>query len=111
MKRSPVVARYLEGVWLQLGRNVIIERWIADKHGWLGYQEPGRLVISPLNLVKTIIHEAVHAAHPRMTERGVERVTTRIWASLSDEECRRLWDAYNAKVTRIVKPIPSSEQD
>lgn len=108
-RRDPLVSRWLEGVWIELGRNQIHERWIASREGWLGYQEPGRLVVSPLNMVQTIIHEALHAAHPHMTERGVARTTSRVWRSLTDNEARRIWETYSARVHRIAKPISSSD--
>ena len=110
-KADPRARVLMESVWLEVGRNRIEERWIADRHGWLGYQEPGKLVISPLNLVQTIIHEALHAAHPTWTERGVERATTRVWRELTDDDARRLYLAYAEKVTRIAKPISSKEPE
>lgn len=112
MSRPPRDARFrvmLEQVWHQLGANRIEERWISDRHGWLGYQEPGKLVISPLNMVPTIIHEALHAAYPRWSEVGVQRGTTVLWDSLADDEAYRIYDAYGRKVVRIARPVNSTE--
>lgn len=109
MKRSARTAVLLEHVWRELGANQIEERWIRDRHGWLGYQEAGKLVISPLNLVQTLIHEALHAAKPGWTERGVARAERALWKSLTDDECYRLYLAYAAKVKRINRPVDSQE--
>ena len=109
MTRDPRHVVLLESVWQQIGANRIEERWITDRTGWYGYQEPGKLVISPLTLVPTLIHEALHAAFPRWTERGVERGTSALFAALSDDECYRLYDAYGRKVQRIARPVSSQD--
>jgi hypothetical protein len=99
----------LEQVWREVGGNRLEERWIQDTHGWLGYQETGKVVISPMNMIPTLLHELLHAARPRLTERGIDRLTTVLWRSMSDAECMRLWDGYNAKVVRISKPATSKD--
>lgn len=110
-KRDDRIARLIEQVWCQLGANRLEERWIRDRHGWLGYQEPGKLVISPLNLIQTVIHEALHAAFPAWTERGVARAEAQVWKALTDDECYRLYLAYSDKVQRIAKPADSRDPE
>jgi hypothetical protein len=96
----------MEQVWRELGANKVQERYVKFRDGLLGYQEPGLIVVSPLNMVPTILHELLHAAYPSWTERAVQRTTTRLWRHMSDDESLRLWVAYNAKVTRVLKPAP-----
>ena len=110
MKRDPRLTVLLEQVWHAIGANRIEERWITHKVGWYGYQEPGKLVISPLNMVPTIIHEAIHSARPTWTERGVAGATTALFSRLTDDESYRLYDAYGRKVVRIARPISSKDE-
>ena len=107
--RNPRLSVLLERVHFQLGANRIEERWITHKHGWYGYQEPGLIVVSGLTAVPTIIHEALHAAYPAWTERGVARSTTALFDSLTDDESYRIYDAYGRKVKRVGKPVSGTE--
>ena len=110
-KPYPRARILLEQVWLEVGRNRIEVRWIEDRHGWLGYQEPGKLVLSGLNMVQTLIHEALHAAHPTWTETGVSRATTRVWRSMTDAEAQRLYRAFADKAIYIDRPISSADPE
>ncbi len=52
------------------------------------------------DLLDTLVHEAVHLAHPKLKEEAVERATKALlkMPSVRDLACRRaaeiLWDAY-----------------
>ena len=97
----------LEQVHHALGANRLHERWITDKHGVEGLAEPGVITISPLGLVETIIHEALHRAHPTWSENTVRRTTTYLWTRCTDADARRIYDTYAAKVRRMKRPTPS----
>ena len=107
MSRCPPTSRshvLLEQVHHALGANVLRERWIEDRHGVEGLAEPGVITISPLGLVETIIHEALHRAHPTWSEATIQRTCTYLWQRCSDDDARRIYDTYAAKVRRMKRP-------
>ena len=109
LPHTPQSRVLLEKVWRELGENRVEERWVRDSGGWLGYQERGKIVVSPLNMVQTLLHELLHAAFPNLTETGIARKTTALWTRMTDEEAMRIWEAYNAKCIRIRRPVSSQE--
>ena len=100
-------AHVLEQVYQALGAHRCEQRWITDKHGVEGLAFGKTIIISPLPLVPVIIHEALHHAHPDWTEDTVQRHTSYVYHRMTDGECRRLYDAYAAKVVYIDRPISS----
>lgn len=105
--KYPVTPRsqvMLEQIHHALGANALRERWILDTHGVEGLAEPGVITVSPLALIETIMHEAIHRAHPTWQERTVQRMTTYVWQRMTDADARRIWDVYAAKVKRMRKP-------
>ena len=106
-KRRPVTPRsqkLLEKVYLQLGANKVHQRWIDDEHGVLGLAEPGVITISGATLVPVIIHECVHRAYPESSERAVDSMTSYIYNRMTDDDCKRLYDAYASRVKTIKRP-------
>jgi hypothetical protein len=110
MSRCPPTPRsriLLERVHHALGANALRERWIEDKHGVEGLAEPGVITISPLGLVETILHESLHRAHPEWAEVTIQRTTSYLWHRISDDDARRVYDTYAAKVKRMKRPTTS----
>ena len=77
---------------------------MRDRAGYYGYQEGDKIVVSPLTMVETIIHEAMHAAYPNWSERFVRTASRKLFLHMTDDECYRLWSAYAAKAKRIARP-------
>jgi hypothetical protein len=101
---TPRSQKLLERVYLALGANKIHERWIDDKNGVLGLAEPGVITISPHAFVPVILHEALHRAYPEWSERSIEAAVTHVYFRMNDDDCKRIWHAYAAKVVRMRKP-------
>lgn len=104
----------LERVWQQVGQNRLHQRWISpyvEKKCQVSVEglaaSDGVITVSPLPLVPTIIHEALHRAHPEWSERAVEQGTSYLYNRMSDDECRRLYEAYAAKVQIKRTPVES----
>jgi hypothetical protein len=97
----------LERIYHALGENAVHERWIDDRHGALGLAEPGIITISPATLVPVIIHECLHRAFPERSERATDCLTSYLYHRMSDEETKRLWEAYARKRKIIRRPTTS----
>ena len=120
-KSKPSTARsqkMLEKVYLTMGSHKIHERWILPyKEGrdWVSVQglaEPGVITVSGLALVKVLLHEILHRVYPENTnEDSIERLTSYLYWRMSDDDARRLYDTYMAKVKRISKPTSSVDKE
>lgn len=113
-KRSQVM---LEQVFLALGQNVAHDRWIAPymekgrEVSVLGLAEPGRITISPLTKVESIIHEALHRAPltQEWSEAAIEQITTYVYRRIDDATAKRIVDAFEQKAKRIKRPTHAAE--
>ncbi len=111
---TPRSTRLLEQVYQALGANRVHQRWIrpyTDQRAEVsveGLSDPvGVITISPITLVPAVLHECIHRVHPEWTELGVERATTVLYRGMDDDACRRLYEAYAAKVLLINRPVDS----
>jgi hypothetical protein len=118
MPRPNRKAQLLERVHQAIGANKIEQRWVspvaATRHkgeqSFVGLASGSTIVVSPLTLVSVLIHEALHRAYPEWDEPTIEKHTTYLWQRMTDDECRRLYDAYAQKVSYIDKPISSLDE-
>ena len=100
----------LSSVFQQLGGNRFRQQWIAPdqtKHGeqsicGLADDSKPVVTISPIVLVRPIIHECLHRHYPRWRERGVLTAESYLYERLDDAECRAIYDAYARRV-KIVR--------
>jgi hypothetical protein len=114
MPRPNRKAQLLERVWHAVGANRIEVRWIApapttrrcEEVSIEGLACGSTIIVSPIILTRTLIHEALHRANPGWDEGTIEKHTTYLYTRLSDEEARRLYTAMANKAVYIDRPIP-----
>lgn len=98
MNRSPLLLKLLA----RMGE-------IEFKEGWLpaegrlnvyGQWEPtGIITINPMpHVVDTILHELIHEAEPRWSERAVSSMTGKLMKQLSEDEIQMIYSEYRRTV-------------
>jgi hypothetical protein len=92
----------LRKVLVKLANARIQERYIApgqhDKAVY-GQIEGGIITINPVPaIVETLLHEGVHAVNWDYSETTVERLTTRLFYELTEDEMKLVYDIYRGKL-------------
>lgn len=99
---------------MELGRVEFVEQVLVDerkkyrdKLNVLGMTEGKRIYINPLHhkrrvqVVHTLLHEAVHRVRPRWKERSVLAADGRLLNMLNDEQVEAIHKVYRQAVKRL----------
>lgn len=111
--RARTTRALLVELLVALGRADLVERILADlrasynqKFAILGATEGQTIYVNPLHnrrradVVSTLVHEALHLARPRWSERSIERAERRVMRALRPEEQEAIYRVYRRVVRR-----------
>lgn len=109
MSKRPTMASLKAEVWAELKRGEdIYEADIRAKEGpvYGVCQEDVTVVINPVpSIVDSVVHEILHRIHPRMSEKNVCNLATKISRNMSGAEQARWVKKYRAVVRRRRVPV------
>jgi hypothetical protein len=92
-------------VLMELANGKVDERWISDKRSFVsGLCEGKRITVNPMvDVVDTLLHEALHRMQPEWSESYVRNRTTWLMRRCSDEQIQALYESYQ-KIKKPRKP-------
>ena len=100
----------LEGLWDELHRGRVFECRLRDPKWHLdGLQSGQDVYIDPRpSILDSLIHELIHRRHPRLGERTVRRMTSKLISGMSEADMLKWWKAYGRikKKSRTVEYEP-----
>ena len=96
-------------VLLEIGKGRIEERWIADKDSFVHGECDGKTVTvnAAVDVVDTLLHEALHRLEPEWGEAYIRNRTTYLMRRMTDEQLQTLHAEYQKLV---VKRKPKREE-
>lgn len=92
-------------VLMEIGSGRIDERWIANKDTFVSGLCDGRTVtVNPaVDVVDTLLHEALHRMRPEWSEAYVRNRTTWLMRRMDDSQIQALYESYQ-KIKKPRKP-------
>lgn len=96
---SPLLQRVIS----RLARVKVREQYITRGKGEVAVygmlQGADDITINPVpGIVETVIHEVLHALNPKWSETTVERLTTRLFRELTEDEMRLIYGIYRERL-------------